>query len=164
MHPLTDDPTRRFRVGVVLQAGNRQVEVESVRHSGGRLLLGLVGVHDRDSAAELTSRLLVAEVDDAEETGEPDAWFDHQLIGLQARLQDGTVIGRIERVDHGAAQDLLVVGALDGAGRQSLVPFVAAIVPVVDVDGGFVVLTPPGGLLDDIWPADAAEADSQGTH
>jgi ribosomal 30S subunit maturation factor RimM len=34
-------------------------------------------------------------------------------------------------------------------GRTVLVPFVQAIVPVVDVRGGRVVLDPPEGLLDD---------------
>ncbi|MDN5750780.1 MAG: ribosome maturation factor RimM, partial [Pseudonocardia sp.] len=33
-------------------------------------------------------------------------------------------------------------------GADALVPFVAAIVPTVDLDGGRVVLTPPEGLLD----------------
>ena len=33
-------------------------------------------------------------------------------------------------------------------GREAEVPFVAAIVPEVDVDGGRVVLDAPAGLLD----------------
>jgi 16S rRNA processing protein RimM len=43
------------------------------------------------------------------------------------------------------AQDLLVVRTPLG---ERLVPFVQAIVPVVDVAGGLVVVDPPGGLLD----------------
>jgi len=33
-------------------------------------------------------------------------------------------------------------------GREALVPFVTAIVPEVDIEGGRVVLDPPPGLLD----------------
>jgi 16S rRNA processing protein RimM len=44
------------------------------------------------------------------------------------------------------AQDLLVVrraGATD-----ALIPFVSAIVPAVDLAGGFLVVDPPEGLLE----------------
>ena len=34
--------------------------------------------------------------------------------------------------------------------KNALVPFVTAIVPEVDVPAGFLVLDPPGGLLDDL--------------
>jgi 16S rRNA processing protein RimM len=40
---------------------------------------------------------------------------------------------------------VLVVRETGGA--RTLVPFVRAIVPVVDVPGGRVVIDPPGGLL-----------------
>ena len=46
----------------------------------------------------------------------------------------------------GPAQDLLVV-ALD-AGGDAYLPFVEAIVPEVDVEGGRVVVDPPEGLLE----------------
>jgi 16S rRNA processing protein RimM len=42
--------------------------------------------------------------------------------------------------------DLLVVRRTDGG--ELLVPFVAAIVPTVDLVGGFVVVDPPEGLLE----------------
>jgi 16S rRNA processing protein RimM len=58
----------------------------------------------------------------------------------------GERIGEIVRVDHGPGADMLIVARPDG--RQTLVPFVSAIVPTVDVAAGRVVITPPDGLLD----------------
>jgi 16S rRNA processing protein RimM len=46
---------------------------------------------------------------------------------------------------HG--QDLLVVRT-EGAADERLVPFVAALVPEVDVAAGVVVIDPPPGLID----------------
>ena len=60
-------------------------------------------------------------------------------------MADGTPLGEVTAVRH-EAQDLLVVRRPDGG--EALVPFVAAIVPTVDVAGGFVVVDPPEGLLD----------------
>ena len=47
---------------------------------------------------------------------------------------------------HLPGQDVLAVRTPDG--REVLVPFVAEIVPVVDVDAGVVEVDPPPGLLD----------------
>jgi 16S rRNA processing protein RimM len=48
---------------------------------------------------------------------------------------------------HG--QDLLVItGKGPRSGAEILVPFVAALVPEVDVAGGRLVIDPPRGLLD----------------
>jgi 16S rRNA processing protein RimM len=48
-------------------------------------------------------------------------------------------------VQHVAGADYLVV---DVAGRGRLVPFVAAIVPEVDVPGGRIVVDAPDGLFE----------------
>ena len=53
----------------------------------------------------------------------------------------------VDRVLH-HGQDLLVI---QRPGQpELLVPFVAAIVPEVDVAGGRLVIDPPGGLLDPV--------------
>ncbi|WP_375539253.1 ribosome maturation factor RimM [Blastococcus sp. TML/M2B] len=57
----------------------------------------------------------------------------------------GSVIGEVTAVRH-EAQDLLVVRRPEGG--EALIPFVAALVPTVDLDGGFLVVDPPEGLLD----------------
>ena len=58
----------------------------------------------------------------------------------------GTTVGTVREVVHGPGGELLVL-ARPGV-PDALVPFVRAIVPTVDLDGGRVVLTPPEGLLD----------------
>jgi 16S rRNA processing protein RimM len=59
---------------------------------------------------------------------------------------DGTVVGKIARIDHAPASDLLVVPLPDE--RTALIPFVREIVPTVDLANQRVVIDPPGGLLD----------------
>ena len=145
---MTDDPTRRFRVGSRLSCGQvGPVTIESVRHHQGRLLVRFAEHPDRTAAEALAGQLLTVEVTADDENADPDAWYDHQLEGLQARLVTGEVVGTVVAVEHGAAQDLLVV---ERDGRRALVPFVTAIVPTVDVAAGHLVLDPPGGLLDDL--------------
>jgi 16S rRNA processing protein RimM len=127
--------------------------LSGVRDHNGILLLGFDGVADRRAAEALRGALLEVEVTDSADE-EPDAWYDHQLVGLRVEAPDGADLGRVTAVEHPGAQDLLVVRCPDGAER--LVPFVAAIVPAVDVDAGRLVVVDPGGLLTDLDDLDGA--------
>jgi 16S rRNA processing protein RimM len=151
----TDVPERRFVAGASLyvvparrdpQPGPELLTVRSVRDHNGVLLLTFDQVADRSAAEALRGVLLEADVPDDEQ--EPDAWFDHQLVGLAALAPDGRPLGELVAVEHSGAQDLLVVRRPDGERR--LVPFVTAIVPTVDVAAGRVVIDAPPGLIDDL--------------
>jgi 16S rRNA processing protein RimM len=149
----TDAPGERFVPGTPLYvtgphglAGVDVVTLASVRDHNGTLLLGFEEVADRTAAEALRGALLEADV--PAETGDPDAWYDHQLVGLAVLDPDGARLGAVVAVEHPPAQDLLVVQRPDG--EQRLVPFVAALVPSVDVAAGVVVVDAPPGLLDDV--------------
>ena len=158
----TDDPDRRLAVGTTLTtepASAGPLRIEAVRSSAGRVWLHFVGIDDRNAAEALRDALLVADVDPLERPDDPEEFYDHQLTGLSVRNAEGEHIGTIEDVLHLPGQDVLSVRQTDAA--EVLVPFVAAIVPTVDLAGGFVVITPPPGLLGaDAADPDADEADS----
>ena len=71
------------------------------------------GVDDRSAAEELVRAILWIDQDPEDAPTEDDAWYDHQLVGLDV-VRDGEIVGRVIRVDHFPAQDLLIVR---GAGR-----------------------------------------------
>jgi len=141
----TDAPDERLAVGAVLAtdpASAGPLTVSRVREQAGRLYLTFEGVFDRTAAEGLRGVLLVVEADRSEEE---DAWYPHEIVGLKVERPDGTEIGTVAAVEHPSAQDLLVVRETSGA--ESRIPFVAAIVPTVDVAGGRIVVDPPNGLL-----------------
>ena len=145
----TDDPETRLAVGAELAtepASAGPLTVLSRRLHQGRWLVKFVEVADRTAAEALRGVELVVE---AEASDEEDAWYPHELRGLRAELTDGTVVGEVVGLEHLPAHDALALKeTLPGGGTaRTLVPFVKAMVPVVDVAGGRVVLDPPGGLL-----------------
>lgn len=153
VYVTTDEPEDRFVAGSVLKtdpATAGPLTIEGVRvHSSsgpGRLLIAFEGVADRDAVERLRGVKLLVDAKDIAPTNDPDEFHDFQLIGLAVELADGENVGEIVRVTHGPGADMLVVNRPDG--RQSLVPFVKAIVPDVDLAAGRVVITPPEGLLD----------------
>jgi 16S rRNA processing protein RimM len=151
----TDEPDLRFAVGATLDAAERadepaggaQLTVAAARWHSGQLLVAFAGVTDRTAAAGLTGRWLTVDASQLPEIGDPDEFRDHELIGLSVRTCAGDPVGVVADVLH-YGQDLLVVRRTDGQEGESLVPFVKAIVPEVDVQGGVVVIDPPPGLLD----------------
>ncbi|GAA4481614.1 ribosome maturation factor RimM [Microbacterium panaciterrae] len=157
----TDDPAGRFFVGAAftLQVPEaspwhgKTLVVREYRVMNGSSVVFFDDVEDRTAAEGLVKAILWIDQDDAEEP-EDDAWYDHQLTGLEV-VRDGVVVGRVVRVEHLPAQDLLIVRPSAGDG-EIMVPFVSAIVPTVDIAAGRVVVTPPAGLFEDL--ADEAPA------
>jgi 16S rRNA processing protein RimM len=148
----SDVPERRFAVGSVLFTDHPEVPtltVAAARPHSGRLLVTFEEVHLRDVAEALQGTLLLIDADragSAAEPGEPDAWWDSDLLGLVARTVDGLDLGPVTDVVHGPGGDLLVI-AREGR-RELLVPFVHDIVPTVDPSAGTLVVDPPPGLLE----------------
>ncbi|OBH39705.1 ribosome maturation factor RimM [Mycobacterium intracellulare] len=147
----TDDPDARFAPGNTLRGkasrggGERDFVVESVREHGGRLLVRLAGVTDRDAADALRGTLFVVDSDDLPPIDEADTYYDHELEGLRVRTIAGHDVGVVAEVLHTAAGELLAVRRESG---EALVPFVSAIVTSVSLDDGAIEIDPPDGLLD----------------
>ena len=141
----TDEPERRFAPGSSIICDGRPLTVESSRHHSGRLIVAFDEVPDRTAAEHLHGSILEAEVDETERPDDPDEFYDHQLVGLQVHGPDDAVVGTVTSVVHLPEQDTLVV---DADGREVLVPFVTALVPIVEVAEGYVRLADVAGLLD----------------
>lgn len=152
----TDDPEGRFAPGstFTLQVPEsspwhgKPLTVREFRWMNSHPVAFFQGVDDRDAAEALVRAILWIDQPIDAPFGDDDAWYDHQLVGL-AVVRDGDVIGRVARVDHLPAHDLLVVTP-NGTDDEVLVPFVSQIVPEVDIDAGRVVVTPPAGLFEEL--------------
>ena len=165
----TDDPDDRFATGRVLAtdpAAAGPLTIERARWHSGRMLVRFAGFDHRDAAEELRGVLLVIDSADLPPRGDPDEFYDHELVGLAVVTVDGVKVGTVTDVRH-LGQDLLVIdrsagdlGAREhpaaqrptappGPGKDGevLVPFVTALVPEVDVGAGRIVIDPPPGLL-----------------
>jgi len=151
----TDEPERRFADGTVLATEAdpgtgvpRALTIRSTRVHQGVWLLAFEEIPDRTGAEGLRGTRLVI---DAAELGaasddDPDTFAEDDLVGLAVVDPAGESLGEVVGLVLGAAQDRLVVRLADG--RQGQVPFVAALVPEVDIGGGRLVLDAPAGLFD----------------
>jgi 16S rRNA processing protein RimM len=147
----TDDPDQRFIAGsslATVPAERGPLTVAGSRWHSGRLLVRFAGCEDRNAAEELRDTILAIDADELEPLADPEDFYDHDLIGMQVVTAAGEPVGAVSDVLH-HGQDLLVIeGTGSRSGSEILVPFVAAIVPEVDVAARRLVIDPPPGLLD----------------
>jgi 16S rRNA processing protein RimM len=144
VEPRTDEPERRFAAGQALGTGSGSLTVADSRTHSGRLVVRFEEIGDRTAAEASRGTELTCPVDPDEMPDDPDEFYDHQLAGLRVETTGGDTVGELDRVEHGAAQDLLVIRTPE---REVLFPFVSALVPEVDVAGGRIVIDDKPGLL-----------------
>jgi 16S rRNA processing protein RimM len=159
----TDDPDSRFAAGQVLltePVERGPLTVAASRWQNGRLVVAFDGVHDRNDAERLRETLLQVDARTLPPPEDEDEFHDHVLRGMAAVLVGGAPLGEVVDVLHLPHGDVLVVRRSDGPSNELLVPFVKAMVPVVDVAGRRLEVDPPEGLLDLTSEPDAAADES----
>lgn len=169
----SDFPERFEEPGVrwLLYPGEREpraIELLSGRYVAGKGLyvVEFAGVEDRNQAEALRGCKLMVRKCDRPILGE-DEYHVSDLVGLEVFMQaSGESIGIVVDVIP-AGNDLLEVNLHQGVGASDLeeqktksnvqnikssktvlIPFVKAIVPVVNLETGCVEITPPLGLLE----------------
>lgn len=149
----TDNPELRFVPGAVMQLQvpkdsewfGRTITVRELRWFNQVPVAFFAEVPDRTAAESIVRAILWIDERAVLEGEEDNAWYDHQLVGLEVH-RDGVKVGVVAEVQHFPAQDLLAVDTEHGT---VLVPFVEAIVPHVDLETRIVTITPPIGLFEE---------------
>jgi 16S rRNA processing protein RimM len=148
VRPLTDDPDGRFATGATFATDDdspRTMEVESVGPHKDGLLVRFVGVTDRSSSEALRGVQLTVDASQRRSLEEGEYWPD-DLVGCVVVDRDENILGTVADVVFGSAQRRLAVTT--SRGDRVEVPFVAALVPSVDIDARRIVIDPPNGLFE----------------
>ena len=94
---------------------------------------------DRNAAEKLNGVELYVDRDKLPPTEDDDDFYHADLIGLEARLADGTVIGEVTAIPNFGAGDLIEVRDAR-SGDTYLYPFTKAVVPEVRIADGYLVI------------------------
>jgi 16S rRNA processing protein RimM len=145
---FSDDPGR-FDAGSLLWVGTgpevaRPARVVRSRMHQGRVILLLEETRDRNMAEELRGAMLFAAPGATPGPLEEDAYWEHELVGLEVRDPGGAVLGSLTQVLSRPEQDLW---EMEGPSGTVLIPATKAIVRSVDLAAGVVVVDLPPGLI-----------------
>ena len=118
------------------------IVIESARATTNVLVARLKGVTTRSEAERFNGvelyidRALLPEIEDE------DDFYLADLIGLEARLEGGTIAGKVIAVPNFGAGDILEIGG-GPRGETQFIPLTRAAVPEVRIKDGYVVIVPP---------------------
>ncbi len=151
VNPLSEFPERFTKPGKRwLQQSNKtpkEVDLISGRQVPGKsiYIIRLQTINNRNRAEALIGQnLLVHESHRPKLNANEFHFLD--LVGLSAKLsREGSPIGEVTDLLK-AGNDLLEIKLI--CGEKVLVPFVKAIVPEINLQEGWLLLTPPPGLLE----------------
>ena len=140
---FTEDPMALAAYGPL--STNRPgltVTVLAARTNTNVLVARLAGVSDRTTAERLNGVELYVARSVLPPPDDEDDFYHTDLIGLRARLPDGTEIGEVLAVPNFGAGDLIEVRDR-GTGDTFLYPFSRAVVPEIRIAEGYLTIVPP---------------------
>lgn len=134
---------RHLRVGAVPLVAGRRRRILRARQTPKGFLVDLEDVNDRSGARALAGAELVLDRTELD-ANEHDEFYVADLVGLAAQTESGETLGRIRETFATRAHEVLVVAGEESGAVESYVPFTLEHVPEVDLEGGRVVVRPPG--------------------
>jgi 16S rRNA processing protein RimM len=142
VHKLTE-VEGRFASGSVLQLEDgRTLTVEESRPHQQQLLVKFQEIPGRSEAEALRGEVLLVP-SDATPDPPADAFWIHQVVGLEVFTEDGRSLGKIKEVEANPANDLWVTES------GALIPAIRDVVQKVDLEAGRVTIRELPGLLED---------------
>ncbi|MDZ4837785.1 MAG: ribosome maturation factor RimM [Candidatus Melainabacteria bacterium] len=148
IRPETNNPELLLDIDdvEVLRGGQRQkFEVTQIKLEKRMLILKLKGFIDRTSVEHFMDSLVFTTREQLNELDEEEWWVD-DLVGLPVFTPDGNQVGTVNGIT-GANGELLEVKSLKSEGTM-LIPFVKALVPVVDMKARRIEVVDLPGLLE----------------
>lgn len=118
------------------------ITILSARTNTNVLVAKLAGVNDRTAAEKLNGVELYVDRELLPPPRDEDDFYHADLIGLEARLTDGTVLGEVIAMPNFGAGDLIEIRD-PRSGDTYLYPFTRKVVPEVHVKDGYLVIEAP---------------------
>lgn len=146
--PTTDD-INRFkglkRVYIEHKGKISEIHIQGVKFNKNLVLLQVEEFNTKEEAIALRTASVMVPMEEAVKLGKNEN-FIFQLMGLEAREEDGTVHGKVINVLQSGGHDVYVID--DGSKHGLMIPATLAFVPEVNVEEGYMTIRLIEGLKD----------------
>jgi 16S rRNA processing protein RimM len=145
---LTDIPNRFAKLGTVyLGHDHVPYSIAAVRpYKGDMVILKLMGIDDANAAEAVRNWSVSIPLDKLAKLP-ADSYYQHDIIGLQAKTLNGRDLGTITDIIVTGGNDVYVVTTPDA--QQILIPAIKDVIKRVDLIHHSMYIDPIRGLLDD---------------
>lgn len=118
------------------------ITIDKMRVHKNVVVAHIKGIGDRNAAETLNGVQLYVDRDRLPEPDDEDDFYHTDLIGLEARLASGQIIGQVSALPNFGAGDLIEVRD-PNSGDTFLYPFTKAVVPTIRVADGYLIIEVP---------------------
>ena len=135
---FSEDEKNLTRYGVLSnEQGDKTFSLKIVGHSKELLRVKIEGVNDRNTAETLIGTGLYVNRDKLPSLDEEE-FYHADLIGLEARGKDGSIVGKVNALYNFGAGDLIELKTVDGV--LEMLPFTREFVPVINIKEQFIIV------------------------
>ena len=100
------------------------------------------GISDRTAAEKLNGVNLYLDRSRLPEPEDEDDFYHADLLGLEARLESGVILGQVSAIPNFGAGDLIEIRDPQ-SGDTYLYPFTKAVVPTIRINEGYLIIVVP---------------------
>lgn len=146
--PTTDDVTRFELLNQVHIENNGKttiVTIKKVKYFKNLVILQLKESNSMNDALLLKGGTVMIPMEEALPLEDNENYI-FEMIGLEAREEDGTVLGKLKDVLQTGAHDVYVID--DGSDHGLMIPATLEFVPEVNVQEGYLIVKLIDGLRD----------------
>ena len=118
------------------------ITLTKVRLQKNVVVANIKGVIDRTAAEKLNGTNLYVDRSKLPETDDEDDFYHTDLLGLEARLESGVIIGKVSAIPNFGAGDLIEIRDPQ-SGDTYLYPFTKAVVPTIRIADGYLTIVVP---------------------
>ena len=118
------------------------ITITKVRRQKNVVVATIEGVSDRTAAERLNGIELYVDRDRLPDPDDEDDFYHADLIGLEARIDNGTVIGTVAAIHNHGAGDIIEIRD-EQSGDSFLYPFTRTVVPEVRLADGYLTIVVP---------------------
>lgn len=141
LRSFTENPLNLFAYGPIATPGGDVLTPEVIRVvKPGVYLCRDAAISSPEDCERFKGAVLSVSRDLLPDTDDDDDYYVEDLIGLEARTEDGEIIGTVRAVPNYGAGDIVEI---KGAVGLVLVPFTTGAVPSVDLNAGTVTVVLP---------------------
>lgn len=145
IQPWCDDPMIYDELEYIYIGGNKYNILRSRLHKNCEIV-AVEGINNINDAELLRNKIVTVEREMLGELPE-GRYYIVDIIGLEVKTSDGKYLGVIDDVIHTGSNDVYQVARENK--KPVLIPVIDEVIDEVNIDGGYVIITPLKGLIDD---------------
>lgn len=159
---FTGDPLAIGDYGPLHDKSGNSYEITHARMAKNMVIATIKSVTTPEAAKALNGvELFVARDQLPDEELDEDEFFFEDLVGMEARAEDGDVLGRVIAVYNFGADDMIEVRFSSGpkAGKSEYFAFLKSVVPDLNLEEGWLTLVMPDEVIAQGDEAEEGEGD-----